>query len=345
MTVIEIEPGIRAKDRAEVFRWNCRLCGKHAGRWLATDAEALSKGKTHAMKCPKVIAAFAPKKAIGGSMAPLPPGRILEGVTPDEYHERDGFSSSVAKAVIAQSPLHAKFQAAKKPSKVMDFGNVGHRLLLGKGKAFEVLDFDDWRTKDAKAAGEEARGRGVVPVLRKDFDRAEKLASKVAVELARHGIVLDGQSEVAIEWYEETSHGPLLCRAMFDHVWLDRGVIFDLKITGDASPDFVERNSERLGYAIQAAAYRRALQAVRPELDGRIDFLFAFAENEEPFALNLERPSGAFRELGERRWLRACETWAGCLKAGVFPGYDAYGVNSLSPPGWVLKREELDLAF
>jgi hypothetical protein len=82
---------------------------------------------------------------------------------------------------------------------------------------------------------------------------------------------------------------------------------------------------------------------VKPELAGRGDFLFAFCETDEPFALNLSRPSGAFRELGERRWLRACETWAGCLKAGAFPGYDAHGVNVLAPPGWVLKSEGLDL--
>jgi hypothetical protein len=90
-------------------------------------------------------------------MAPLPPGRILENVTPDDYHQRDGFSSSVAKVVVAQSPLHAKFATRRKPKKELDFGNIGHRLILGKGKAFEVLDFDDWRTKDAKAAADEAR--------------------------------------------------------------------------------------------------------------------------------------------------------------------------------------------
>jgi hypothetical protein len=67
-------------------------------------------------------------------MAPLPPGRILENVTPDDYHQRDGFSSSVAKVVVAQSPLHAKFAHGRKPSKVLDFGNIGHRLILGEGE-------------------------------------------------------------------------------------------------------------------------------------------------------------------------------------------------------------------
>lgn len=341
MTIIEIEPGIRAKDSVEVFRWNCRLCRKR-GRWLTADADAMAKGKTHAKTCPKVLAAFAPPKLFGGPMAPLPPGRILENVSPDDYHQRDGLSSSIAKTVVAQSPLHAKFGAGKKPTKDLDFGNIGHRLFLGKGKAFKEIEFDDYKSNAAKEARDAAREEGLIPVLTKDLERAKKLADTITAKLKGHGIVLDGQSEVAIEWYEETSHGPLLCRAMFDHVWLTRGVILDLKITGDACPDFVERNSERLGYAIQCAAYRRGLQAVRPELEGRGDFLFVFAEKDEPFALNIERPSGAFRELGERRWLRACETWAGCLKAGAFPGYDAHGVNVLQPPGWVLRREELE---
>jgi hypothetical protein len=47
---------------------------------------------------------------------------------------------------------------------------------------------------------------------------------------------------------------------MFDHVWFDRGVIDRPQDHRRRVPDFVERNSERLGYAIQAAAYRRGLR-------------------------------------------------------------------------------------
>jgi hypothetical protein len=264
--------------------------------------------------------------------------RILD-VTPDEYHVLPGLSSSIAKVVIAKSPLHAKCEADKKPTKEMDFGSVVHRIALGAGKAFEVLDYDSYRTNDAKADRDAARAKGLVPILADDYRRSVVAAKRVVEELGRRGIELDGLSECAIEWFEPTEFGPVQCRAMFDHVWFDRGRVLDLKITGDASPAFVQRNSENLGYAIQQAAYRRGLVALRPELAGREDFLFAFGETDEPFAMNLTRPDGMMRELGERRWLRAVHTWARCMAEDKFPGYGD-DINPLSPPPWALSNED-----
>jgi hypothetical protein len=261
--------------------------------------------------------------------------RILD-VSPDEYHSLTQFNVSTAKVLIERSPLHAKTLHGKEPTKVMDFGTVAHTLILGKGKRFEVLDFEDYRTKDAKAARDAVRAEGKVPILGPDYDRADALAERVSVELVKRGIKLDGQSEVALEW-EET--GGVMCRCMFDHVWLDRGVILDLKITGNAAPSSVERTSEQLGYAIQAAAYRRALAALRPDLAGKIDFLFAFAENDEPFAMNICRPDGVFREIGDRRWERAVRDWQHCTTTNQWPDYGA-GINTISAPPWALNREE-----
>ncbi len=267
--------------------------------------------------------------------------RILD-VTPDEYHARPGLSSSKAKTLIAKSPLHAKSERERDPTKSLDRGNVIHRLVLGKGRDYAVVQANDWRTNVAKAARDEARAQGLVPVLVGDFEEYALAAEKIRVTLADRGYVLDGASELAVEWLEETEHGDVTCRGMMDHVWLETGVIFDLKITADAAPSFVERNAENLGYAIQSAAYTRALVALRPELAGRVDFLFAFCEAEEPYAINVCRPDGMFRELGERRWIRAVNTWGHCEKSGTWPAYGV-GVNQLSPPAWALAREDYAL--
>ncbi len=268
----------------------------------------------------------------------LPPARILN-VTPEEYHQLPGLSSSIAKTIIAKSPAHAKAAYRKKVTPAMEIGDVGHRLVLGKGKAFKELPYDDWRTKDAKRDRDAARAAGLVPIKTEDFANANVMAEKVRVDLAERGIILDGESEFAIEWHEPSEHGPVQCRAMFDHVWLKLGLILDLKFTGDASPSFVERNSENLGYAIQHAAYTRGLTALLPELAGRIDFLFAFCETGDPHAINLSRPDGLFRNLGESRWLRAVATWAECTKTDTWPSYGT-GINQLSAPMWALAREE-----
>jgi len=270
--------------------------------------------------------------------------RFLE-VDPEAYHQLDGLSASIATTLITRSPLHAwtqhpKFGAkGKTPTKSMDRGTVVHALVLGKGKEFAALPFDDFRTNAAKAARDAARDKGLVPIKTEDLDDARVIAERVTSQLADHGIHLTGESEVAIEWYEPSSHGPVLCRCMMDHLLLEAGTIVDLKISASAAPPSIERSAETFGYAIQRAAYTRALEAVRPELAGRVDFLFAFGEPEEPYALNLCRGDGAFREVGERRWLRAVEQWASCLNTNTWPAYGS-GINPLSVPAWVLKNEE-----
>jgi hypothetical protein len=269
----------------------------------------------------------------------------LLNVTPDEYHQLPGFSASIAKTLIERSPLHAWTQhpsfgaKGKKPTKEMDMGTVIHRLVLGKGKSFVVVNCDDWRTSKAKDARDEARAAGLVPVLAKDYDRACEAAKRIVFELKRRGIELNGASEVAIGWTELED---LDCRCMLDHVWLDTGAILDLKITGNAAPGAVERNAENMGYALQAAAYKRAVEQIKPELVGRTRFLFAFCEPEDPFAVNVCEPDGMFREIGELRWNRACREWDGCLKTNHWPAYGA-GVNTISAPQWALAREEYQL--
>lgn len=260
--------------------------------------------------------------------------RILD-VTPDQYHELEHFSASLAKELRAKSPLHAKHRRGKKPSKLLDRGAVIHRLVLGKGRDYVPVDANDWRTKDAKAERDAIRAQGLTPVLQSDLTEYSEAAVKMRAELERRGIKLDGESEVAVEWTD----GDVLCKSMFDHVWMKRGLILDLKVTENANPTSVERTAENLGYAIQAAAYMRALTKLRPELAGRVDFLFAFCEPEAPWAVNICRPDGAFRELGERRWDHAVAAWSACLKTNIWPAY-GQGVNPLSPPAWALNRED-----
>lgn len=269
-------------------------------------------------------------------------GEILN-VSPEEYHSRDEFSASLAKTVIAKSPLHARTESelgGKDPTKAMDRGNVIHRLVLGKGKDYQALDFKDFRTNAAKEARDAARAAGLVPILADDLADAEKAAERILLELRRRRIVLDGESELAVAWTEHTEHGPVRCRGMFDHAKLAAGALYDLKVTENASPFSVERTAESLGYAIQAAAYRRAVGALDATLLGRADFLFIFAEPEPPFAMNVCRPDGAFREVGERRWLRAVAEWAKCRATGQFPAYGD-DINRISPPHWALRGDDV----
>ena len=263
----------------------------------------------------------------------------LLDITVDEYHEIDAFSSSAAKTLIARSPGHARAGYRKKPTKAMDRGDVVHRLLLGKGKDFEVIQHGDYKTKAAQTKRDEAREKGMAPVLAHHFETYCLAAESIRVQLAERGIVLDGFSEQAITWTESTEFGDVPCKALLDHVWLDTGVIIDIKTTDNAASSAVERTAENLGYGIQYAAYTRALSALDRNLSGRIAFAFVFCEvEEEPFCVNICEPDGVFAELGKRRWHRAVREWARCVRDDVWPTYGAT-VNQLTAPPWALARE------
>lgn len=260
-------------------------------------------------------------------------------ITADEYHAIDAFSQSAAKVVLARSPGHARAGMKKKPTKAMEGGDIVHRLLLGKGKEFQVLQFGNYQTKAAQAARDKARADGLVPVLAHEMENYATAAEAIRVQLADRGIVLDGLSEQAITWTEKTRHGDVLCKGMLDHVWPDAGIIIDIKTTADASQAAIERTAENLNYGIQSAAYERALVQLNPDLAGRVAFSFVFCEIAEPYAVNVTEPDGPFRELGLRRWLRALNIWAECKALDRWPTVYGGNVNPLSPPSWALARE------
>lgn len=268
---------------------------------------------------------------------PIFDARIVD-CSPESYFDLDGFSQSTAKVMLERSPLHAKAANAKKPTKAMDRGSVVHSLVLGRGKKFVSLDFKDWRTNAAKDARESAAASGMIPMLASDLLEAEAIAASIRKQLAACDVALDGMSEVAMQWHEESKRGPVMCRGMLDHLRLADGVIYDLKISENAATSAFERTAANLGYDIQHAAYTSAVVALNPALVGRVQMYFIVAEPEEPYAVNLLMPDGAFRELGARKWRRAVELWAQCCAENHWPGYGTF--NQLTAPLWALNKEE-----
>jgi hypothetical protein len=262
--------------------------------------------------------------------------RILE-VDAEAYHALDLFSPSVATTLISRSPLHALTLRGKAPNKVMDRGSVMHAMILGDGKKFVALNYDDWRTKEAREQREVNRAKGLIPILKHELDDADKAAIAILSRLRSMGVRLDGKSEAAIEWEESTAHGPVKCKTMVDHLRLDAGEMLELKIVDDASPDRCERTAENLGYAIACAARTRALTALKQSLAGRTRYRFLFCEAVPPYAIYAPYPTGEFREIGERKWLRAVESWARCQASGKWAAYEAH--DSIHPPGWAMAKE------
>jgi hypothetical protein len=268
-------------------------------------------------------------------------GKILS-VSIEEYRAMDAFSASIAKVIDSKSPAHALQALADErcPTEAMDNGAIGHRLLLGKGDDYAVLDFTDWRTSAARLARDHARGGGKIPILSRRFDEIAVAVSAISARINKMGIIFDGESELAISWTESDAQGDQLCRGRLDHARIgeDAAQIFELKLVDSAAPDVVERSSETMGYAIATAAYIRAIEALRPDLRGRVEFYFIFAELAPPFAVNVCQPDGLFLDVGAARWIRAVKTWRECVQRQHWPAYGE-AVNYITVPPWGLSRE------
>ncbi|MFA7295682.1 MAG: PD-(D/E)XK nuclease-like domain-containing protein [Dehalococcoidia bacterium] len=277
--------------------------------------------------------------------------RILD-ITPAAYHADarggDGppsLSSSLAGVLLARSPLHAhaahpRLGGVKRSStEDMDEGTIVHALVLGKGvESVAVIDgFDNFKKAAAQELRDAAIAAGKTPVLARKFEEIRAKATRIRGQLAGLGLPLDGVSELAIEWTEETESGPIVCRAMLDHVRANRTHILDLKKCRDASIEGFTKSVGSYGYDVQAAAYTRALAAVYPETAGRAEFLFAAVELDAPYAVGIYNPAGDMREIGLRRWRRACELWGRCLRDNEWPGY---GAGFVGLPRWMAIREE-----
>jgi hypothetical protein len=278
-----------------------------------------------------------------------PRARVL-ACSLDEYHadpcDVPSLNQSIAHTLVTRSPAHAWCEhpklgnLPKEPTKAKDDGAVIHALLLGKGADVDVLDCDNFRTKAARTIRDEAIEAGRVPMLRKRYDQIVEAAGRIRANLAGFGVSLEGEHELPIEWHEPGDEGYVVCRGLLDTVRFNEGVIVDVKKIVSADARTCARHAYEYGYDVQYAAYTSGVEKLRPELAGRVDFIFVFMELEPPYAVVPCRPSGAFRELGQRRWERAVLTWERCLRDGYWPSYTE-SITQLDAPPWALTQEEL----
>ena len=252
-------------------------------------------------------------------------------------------SQSIANVLVNESPRHAWLRhprlgkCPEAATRALDDGTILHKLILGAGAAVQVIEAENFRTKAAQELRDAAVAAGQVPVLRARYRELAQGAERLRAQCAAMGFPLTGQSEVAIEW-SEGEDDPVLCRGRLDHVFLDRGIIYDIKKTRSANPNYLRRNFVELGYAGQYAAYTRALAKLTPEFEGRVDFVFLFMEIEPPYSVVPVRPDGAFKEIGSLRWQRAVDTWRTCLRTNRWPGYCESAIT-LDAPVWVINQE------
>lgn len=287
----------------------------------------------------------------------LPLG-LHENVLESDYHGDRFFdvptlSRSLASVLLDESPLHCYHahprlggapaegdgDAEEETTPAMDFGSLGHKMLLGRGADVAIGEWKTWQTNAAKDFKKAARADGKIPVLRKVYDRGLAMKFGVLQELKRLG--LHEQFEAAkpevVCLFEEAG---VKLRCMFDRLLVDggRGTIFDLKITESAHPKVCERQIQNMKYDLQDRFYTTGLNCSIPEVAGRTRFVFLFVENKAPFVVTPVELDGAFKTNGTSKYSHAFAVWEKCLKLNQWPAYGDQ-IYQASPKEWALMEE------
>lgn len=284
-------------------------------------------------------------------------GAGFHEIPSDVYHldpcPEPSLSSSGIHRLLEYTPAHFAAchprltqwpDAPEDTSDAMDLGTVVHKLVLGAGMQFQVIDgYNDWRKDAAKALREEARANGLIPMLRHKFDEAERIAEYAIEGLKkRFGGWPLGRSEVAMIWQRQTEEGPAWCRALDDHLIDDRHTILDLKTTALSLSDRDIEKKIAYGLDIQAAHYLDGYETLRPEAQGRAKFAFVFVETVPPYGVRTAYMPEHWLTLVRPALYRESATFAKCLATNTWPGWDTFAQVHI--PQWRDKQfMELEL--
>lgn len=246
-------------------------------------------------------------------------------------------NASAALTLLNRSPLHAWHQHPRlggKPSTrstdAMDTGSLVHALVLGGGLEFVLVEADDWKTKAAREARDEARANGKVAILARKMDECREVAVRVTWAVPE---AADDREMTAV-WRS----GETLCRCRWDAFDGGSGIVYDLKVVEDAARAADGRNVVTSGYDLRAANQVEAVETLLPGLAGRASFRLIFVESTAPYAVVVAELAGDLLTLGRRKWQRAVESWDRCRTADEWPG-PFQGRTRITAPTWALDAD------
>jgi hypothetical protein len=267
---------------------------------------------------------------------------IYRGVTEADYRAdptpTPSLTQSAVKILLERSPKHAwtgnqrlnpQFEPDDDPK--FDVGNAAHRLVLGRGKDFEIVQASDWRSKAAKDAREAAAEQGKIGILQDQFEQACQMNLALTQQLAKHedsDAFTDGDAEVMIAWEENG----VWFRALIDWLHTDLCTVDDYKSSGMSMASHVlGMRAEAAGWHIQAAFIERGLDILDPRNAGRRLFRFVGQETAKPHAINVMHMNEYWLTMGRKKVETGAAIWRACIASNNWPAYPRYPVTPEFP--------------
>lgn len=264
---------------------------------------------------------------------------IIHDLPDEQYH---GHAKSIGSTGLKQllvSPAKFRHELANpRTSNALEEGAVAHRIVLGKGAEYEVLEFDDRRTNAYKEKAEEARAAGVIPILTKEYEKAKRIADAVLNHPVAGPLVGHGEAEVSA--FATDPATSVWRRARADRLH-DDGLIVDLKTSATSvQPAWwaVGRTAKNLGYQISAAHYIDTFELAERSIRG---FVHVFVEKEPPHLVSVIELDELAIEDGRTKVAKALEVFRDCTESGIWPDWTDYPdpITRVSLPGVTSLKE------
>jgi hypothetical protein len=263
----------------------------------------------------------------------------LKDYLSDKLCDEPSMSKGDANTVITRTPLHAHWAHPKlgnhpsEQSARSDLGSAIHAKLLGGASlAFAPDEFEDWRKKAAQEFRDDARAKGLLPLLARQKSEVEIAAGGAAELLHSLG-----------KWTaEQTLYfkvGETWCRGRTDALTDEYDI--DIKSCSDADPaTWVRQTVQSQAYDLQAGLRRLGHAA----LGHPRRMLWLLVEIDAPHACSLVEPSDEMLALAERKIVHAAKIWRQCLDSGKWPGYSRTPVVANPTSGMLWAAEERGVA-
>ena len=249
-------------------------------------------------------------------MQNIPPHIIPHRV---QYDSLEALNYSGAKELL-KSPAHYRLyiDGERESSKALRVGSYVHALVLEPAKAtkaFAIAPSVDRRTKDGKAAFEAFTSSlqpGTTIISAEEAAESMLIASAAKGCITRHGFKFKATELMFLTTYMEAN-----IKAAIDAVGED-GYLYDLKTCEDASPAGFLKAVRAYRYNLQANFYKAAYVAGFKEPVLGFRFICVEKESLQTAVYELGPDLMAF---GYMDFVKAVETYKGCLASGEWPGY------------------------
>lgn len=281
---------------------------------------------------------------------------IYRDIPNEIYHGQltatPSLSSSMARTLADECPAILYARSYLNPSHVreekaiFDIGSAVHLLYLEEHKFAEsvaVLEFNDFKKKEAQTARDEARAAGKIPLLKKTVDELMLMRQSLhAHPIAGQAFSGKGYSELSLVWKDKETG--VFLKARPDWTPENFSFLTDMKTSTTANPADFARKAYGLGYHQQAAWYLDAMESVTGERPSR--FWFVVQDKSAPYLCSVASFDQDAILAGREHNRKAIRKFAECVDSGQWHGYrqestpDKDTAFIMTLPGWAQREVE-----